>query len=195
MYTLFIVGSRGSGKTSLCARIVDGARARHMGCCGCLERSIRDASGLPYRIEIEDIASGASFLAARRTPDTQTPFEFYSEAFSRARELCVAAIHAQDRHSAGWPAGTARRICCIDEIGPLELTDMGGHRELLERILRDKPIDVLMLTVRPSLRRELEALLMSRGIDKSEVEVIDTSISNANGSLIAVDSILNAAPD
>lgn len=146
---------------------------------------------LPYRIELVDIASRDTLLAAQRPHDTRAPFEYNPQAFSRARERCLAAIGIDSEHGAGPAPFSDRRICIIDEIGPLELKEHQGHAELLEIMLNEGPTDVLILTVRPSLLSDLKIKLSSHDFPAEKYKTIDIDTLGRDKSYNASESIFD----
>jgi len=178
MRILVISGLREAGKSLLCRRIAEYAKARSIACHGCIETSLRGKQGVPYQIRLVDIASGQVYLAAERPKDRiDVPFQFYLEAFARIRasyEEFMHAISASIRTSASEQFGQLHKkeICIIDEIGPLELERHLGHADFLKMVLYNRRCDVLILTVRPSLQTVLLAQLNENSA-QDEVSIID----------------------
>jgi len=165
MRILVISGQRGAGKSSLCRYIAEYAKARSIACYGCIETSLRGKNGIPYQIELIDLASGQTYLAAVRPRDrTDVPFQFHTEAFAHIQASHEEFLHktpASIQTLAPERFGQSREkvICMIDEIGPLELERHLGHSDFLRMILDIRRCDVLVLTVRSSLQNALLAQL------------------------------------
>ncbi len=184
MKIFLISGPRGSGKTSFCNALVKTAKERGILCRGCIEISQRDENGIPYRISLCDVSNGETFLAASRPIGKRdVAFEFSSDAFSYIRESYIQAIKldAISQH-AHYGLDKKGEICLIDEIGPLELENSGGHLCFLEFVLRTKDPDALVLTVRTSLKYPLISFLVNHEISINQIcnlELDKLTISSA----------------
>jgi nucleoside-triphosphatase THEP1 len=165
MHILVISGALGAGKTSLCMSVFHAAKTRNILCEGCLELSERGDDMVPYRIQLLDLARGTIYLAAERPKNRENiPFTFYPEAFARIRESSIQALGQSTR---------LKRLCIIDEVGPLELERNRGHFKFLKAILDVTLVDGLVMTVRSSLQEALVSILEKHKISLQNIQLLE----------------------
>jgi len=173
MHILVILGPRAAGKTSLCMSVFHAAQTHDFICQGCIEISERGDDMVPYRVQLLDLASGDIFLAAERPRDRRDiPFEFYSESFARVRKNFIL-FHSLTCKRVDATSVQPKRLCIIDEIGPLELEQNTGHFELLKLALDSESFDALVLTVRSALRESLINFLEKQGISLHDLQLLE----------------------
>ncbi|GAB6275804.1 MAG: hypothetical protein SAMD01599839_03440 [Rectinema sp.] len=99
----------------------------------------------PCRIQLVDLTSGDTYLAAQRPKDRKDiPFDFYPESFAHIRENCIRSLD-QTTQEIKIQTTRSKTLYIIDEIGPLERNK--GHLEFLKVVLDSALADALVLTV------------------------------------------------
>lgn len=133
-----LTGERQAGKTSLCARIADLARAKSVTIAGVISPAIfRD--GYKQGINVVDLRSGAARrLAARRTETLpgELAYRFDEAALSWANRAIATA--------------TPCDLLIIDEIGPLEILGNRGFIAAFD-VLETGEYNLALVVVRPEL--------------------------------------------
>lgn len=135
-------GSKGVGKTTLCARVAARARAVGLRVAGVISPPEIAPDGAKVGILVEDVAAGERRRLAvathlRRGARTETTHWSFNED----------ALH--------WGAGVIARatpcdLLLLDELGPLELERGEGWTAALD-VLRDGAYRWALVVVRPSL--------------------------------------------
>lgn len=144
-----LTGEIGSGKTTVCRRLVAAARKRGLPVGGILSRPLNDDLGQRIGLLAVDLSSGEERLLASLQRSLGGPrrglYSFDPATFAWAMQATLAALSAD-------PA-----LIIVDEIGPIELQQGAGFAPLLEPLLAaDCP---LLLVVRRACRPALAALL------------------------------------
>lgn len=138
MNTHLLIGDRQAGKTSVCQRLVQAARARGLRVGGIIAPAVyngRECVG--YRVI--DLTTGRSAtLATLAGPGAEQVgrFHFTAEGLTLGRTALNEA------------AGSPLDLVVVDEVGPLELAG-GGWSEPVDRLLGR--VGGTLLTVRRSL--------------------------------------------
>jgi nucleoside-triphosphatase THEP1 len=189
MRILIVTGERNSGKTFFCQNLFYALQELGVECAGCLEISSRDSRGVPYSISLIDLLSSVEYPAAYRSPETQEPFHFFSEAFAHIQESVLTYKRQEFQHSFAQTMNR-RKIYIIDEIGPLELFQSDGHTALCDKILADGSADCVVLTVRPRLVLNLKAFI-SRYISAEDLEIVDINrLSQERALSVGIDALV-----
>lgn len=171
--TALLVGEIGSGKTTVCQRVVELARKHGLRPAGILSRPTRDRSGRKRSLVAVDLWTGRSRLLAsldRRLSDLcRGPYSFDPATFDWANQAVLVALQG------------APDLILLDEIGPLELVAGAGFASLLAAVVRG-PCPSL-LVVRRECRRALEARLPARPlvfeVDRAGRDALPARIVNA----------------
>jgi len=132
-------GSRGSGKTTTCQRLIDLACQRGLDCAGILSPA-RFEGTRKVGIDLLDVRSGQSRPLA--------------EADSQPGELRTMAYRF-DLEAIQWGVKLLEAACpcdvlIVDELGPLELERGQGWANALD-VLRRGPFRLAVVVVRPAL--------------------------------------------
>ncbi|HSK09481.1 MAG TPA: nucleoside-triphosphatase [Vicinamibacterales bacterium] len=161
-----LVGSRGSGKTTVCARIADIARGRGLRVAGIVSPDRPgEAPGAGGRLVV-DLASGEARTLARRAGGIETPGRW---------QLSEAAL---DWGAAAACAGAAGAdVLIVDEIGWLELRDGRGWVACVA-LLRDWTGPLAVASVREEY---LEAFRLRLGASAAMLEVVRVTPENRDG--------------
>jgi nucleoside-triphosphatase THEP1 len=136
---LVISGWRGVGKTTLCQRLVDVARAAGWDVAGLLSTP-RFVAGQKTGIEVEDLRSGwRRLLASLLENELQEgvrlgPWMFDEDLFAWGNRVLLSAIPCD--------------LLVIDEIGPLEFDKNQGWTESF-RILDRRSFRLAFVVIRP----------------------------------------------
>jgi nucleoside-triphosphatase len=147
---LFLTGEIGVGKTSVCRKVVELARARGRHLAGVLTPPLYDASGAKIGFEALDVGSGRRWLLANRERDLGGPRIGPYTFDGRGLERAVAVL----RRGTGEQAD----LLIVDEIGPLELEHDGGFASVLDLLPVFGPGHIL-LVVRSACVSELHRRL------------------------------------
>ncbi len=158
-----LTGPRGAGKSTVCLRIGDLARAAGIAVAGIASQAVL-RQGARIGLDAVDLATGERWqLASAVEPlggPTVGPFSFSPGGVERA----LAALNrAVDR-----TAQPATRLLIVDEVGPLEIARREGFYPFVERLCRLSSPD-LLLAVRPALVEPLRTLLGDGRFDVVEV--------------------------
>lgn len=136
---MILSGESGSGKTTICTRVVTLARARGLKVAGVLTPS-RLAGGCKVGLDVEDIRTGQRRPLAERVGTTDGP-----------------ATESWHFHIDGlaWGTMALRRatpcdLLVIDEMGPLELVQSQGWTISFD-LLRASRYRLALVVVRPAL--------------------------------------------
>lgn len=143
-----VAGPRGSGKTSFCETLAARLSRSGVRVSGFLQKSERDASGLPLRLYAFSLGSGESRSLAAR--EGSGPFEFSTETFRWMEDGLALASRSR------------RDIIIVDEVGPLEILEGKGLRPVLDMLIRRRS-NPLVVSLRPSLVEPFEAILSGPG--------------------------------
>jgi nucleoside-triphosphatase len=143
-------GLQGSGKTTLCRRLVEEARVLGLDCAGILGPAQVEA-GAKVGIDIEDVRTGErrALAAADDLPARLRlgPWRFDDEAVAWGRARLDDASPCD--------------VLFVDEIGPLELNRGEGFTNALE-VLRSGDYRLAVAVVRPALVDEVRTRLGAR---------------------------------
>jgi nucleoside-triphosphatase THEP1 len=149
-----VTGERGSGKTTVCERVVREARRRGLAVAGILTERIATERGEARRVTDlstgESRSFGSQYLPrgpgeARGACDPLTPgWSYDAGVFAWGNE---ALSHT-----------TQCDLLVIDEVGPLELRGARGWVKALE-VLRTGDFHTALVVCRPGLLKELENCL------------------------------------
>ncbi len=134
-----VSGPQGSGKTVLCLRALDAARAAGLRVGGVLSPGRYDSSGQRIGIDLLDPISGERWPLAERihpAPAAGRKWRFDPATLARGADL-LAAVGDCD-------------LLLVDEIGPIELLEGGGWRSALD-VLRAGSYQRALVVVRPNL--------------------------------------------
>jgi nucleoside-triphosphatase THEP1 len=149
-----LTGERGAGKSTVCLRIGELARAAgpgEAGIAGIASRG-RYEAGEQAGLDAVDLASGQEWPLASAVERLGGPvigrFSFSPSGLSRALERLYRAV------------ASGARLIVLDEVGPLEILRREGFYPFLES-LRRRPRPDLLLVVRPALLDDLRALFGS----------------------------------
>jgi len=147
---LLLSGEIGVGKTSVCQRVAELARAQGHHPRGVLTPPLYDESGAKIGFEALDVARGHRWVLARTDRDLGGPrigpYTFDGTALQQAIDLLRDAIDED------------ADLLILDEIGPLELVQGSGFAPVLDELPLQGPGHML-LVVRPSLIQELRRRL------------------------------------
>ncbi len=173
MHVLVISGPRASGKTSLCISVFHVAKTHNIICQGCIELSERGDGMQPYRIQLVDLTSGDTYLAAQRPKDrNDIPFDFYPESFAHIRENCIRSLD-QTTQEIKIQTAQSKTFYIIDETGPLEHERNKGHLEFLKVVLDSALADALVLTMRADLQEILLSILKKHDIPTADIHLLE----------------------
>ena len=151
---ILVSGPIGSGKTTLCGRLVDVARMRGLWVAGVLTYAVLKA-GVKVGIEAVDLQSCEVRLLARNDRDlkgTQAgQYSFDDRALEWVAACCASALKS-------GPACAGETLVFVDEIGRLELDRGAGLARLIPLlaqpregyvivVVRDTLLDRLMVRV------------------------------------------------
>jgi len=141
---LFLTGSRGVGKTSVCQAVVHLARSRGRRPEGVLSIALFDGNGAKIGFEAMDANSGQRWLlghAAQALDGPRIgPYCLDSSGLARAIDVLERACNTPD-------------LMILDEVGPLELERNDGFAPVLDILPLEGP-GHLLIVVRPSLLPE-----------------------------------------
>ena len=147
---LLLTGEIGVGKTTVCQKVVELARAHGRCPRGVLTPPLYDAAGAKIGFEALNVDSQRRWLLAHTERHLDGPrigaYVFDKKGLERAIGVLRGAI------------STEADLLIVDEIGPLELAQDEGFAPVLEELPLRGPAHVL-LVVRPSLVRHLRRRL------------------------------------
>lgn len=136
---VILSGESGSGKTTICIRVVTLARARGLRVAGILTPP-RLAGGCKVGLDVEDIRAGQRRPLAERVGGTSGPatesWHFHAEGLAWGTMILRCA--------------TPCDLLVIDELGPLELAGGQGWTVGLD-LLRASRYCLALVVVRPAL--------------------------------------------
>lgn len=124
---LLLCGAVGTGKTTVCQKVVNLCRQRGLPCAGILSLPQLDGQGEREGILAQDVATGDRWLLARRAAAGDVcigQYAFEQEAVQRA----VVVLQNAAKSDAA--------LLIVDEVGPLELWLGQGFAPLLPEIAR-----------------------------------------------------------
>lgn len=129
---LAITGPPGSGKTTLCGRLIEALRSRcRIG--GIITRELRDSQGKRVGFEVEDLATGEKGLLAHVAQQEGPRVGKYRVNLPDLERVAVPAI---------LRAVEGADLVVIDEVAPMELSS-AKFGEAVERALQsEKPLVV-----------------------------------------------------
>lgn len=144
---LVLSGASGCGKTSLCAQVVEMAKAQGLAVGGVLT-SPRLDGGRKVGLDVQDLHTGRSWPLAERAAATDGPstggWHFHAAALEAGRQALQQAVPCH--------------LLVVDELGPLELVRGEGWRVALE-VLAAGQFRLALAVVRPALVRRFCELL------------------------------------
>jgi nucleoside-triphosphatase THEP1 len=164
MRTLYLVSApRGFGKTSFCEALH--ANLTHFGLfpCSIVEKSERNAQGIPFCIELKNLETGERMVFAKRkaadNAGAYPSFLFDDSAFAWAGLKLTEAI------------AEARKPIILDEVGPLEIEYSKGFAPIVLELLNtfEGP---LVLTIRPSLLEKFEKRFLNESAGEWNLEQV-----------------------
>jgi nucleoside-triphosphatase THEP1/GNAT superfamily N-acetyltransferase len=140
MEKILLTGNRGSGKTSICMKIIDNARAAGIGVSGIVCPGIFEG-GIKTAILAQDISTGETHPLATRLPiGEKNPqglnFSFNSDTLEWGKSILGTC--------------TPTELLIVDEIGPLELIHNQGWTTAIQAISSEK-YQMCVFVVRPEL--------------------------------------------
>ncbi len=169
---VILSGESGSGKTTICTRVVALARVRGLGVAGVLTPA-RLADGCKVGLDVEDIHTGQRHPLAERIGGTDGP-----------------ATESWHFHADGLAWGVAILRCAkpcdllvIDEMGPLELARGQGWTVGLD-LLRGSHYRLALVVVRPALLPRFRERLS--GAEPLTLAVTETNRDDLPGEITAL---------
>lgn len=165
-----LTGERGAGKSTVCLRVAEMARAAGLPVAGVASAYADLQRG---RLEAVDLSTSQRWPLASAVESLGGPaigrFSFSPAGLARALDALQRA------------AGLDVALLVVDEVGPLELGRREGFYPLLERLRRLDSPDLLVV-VRPSLLGELRAFLA--GERQSVLEVTASTRESLPGRIL-----------
>jgi len=147
---LLLTGERAAGKSTICLRVAEMARAAGVPVAGIVSRGIY-RGGERIGLEAVDLAAGDSWRLASTIEQLGGPvigaYSFSPEGLARAIRALEQAL---ERHAG---------LLVADEIGPLELARHGGFYPFLVRLKKQRSRPDLLIVIRPSLVDDLQRFL------------------------------------
>jgi len=145
-----VSGAIGAGKTTVCQKVVEAARARGFACGGLLTPPLIE-DGRKVGIVGVDLGSGERRVLARTDHDLGGPcvgcYHFTADAFAWANAVIASAVEA------------GCDLLVVDEIGPLELVQGGGLAPTLDVLgAAPRALIVVRISLVDALRRRLESV-------------------------------------
>jgi nucleoside-triphosphatase THEP1 len=129
-----LVGPRGCGKTTVCTRLADAARARGLRVAGLVSPGTKeDPSGRCAR-RVLDLATGEARPLGRREPVQGRTWQLDEESLAWGAR--AAAAHAPGAD-----------VFVVDEVGPLELAEGRGWSACVD-LLANVPAALVVASVR-----------------------------------------------
>lgn len=165
---ILVTGSRGSGKTTFCGRLVDAAREAGWKTTGILSRPVFEGS-TRTAIEAEDLRGGAVQQLAVRS-DQPTPGSKIWKFESAAVDWCNQV----------FATSTPTDLLVVDELGPLEFDQGSGFQDGIAAV--DSKEYAIALVV---VRAELLGPAILRWPDASLVEIDTPEDSEHKAQVIA----------
>jgi nucleoside-triphosphatase THEP1 len=149
---ILVSGPVGSGKTTLCQRLVDAARRRGFCVGGVLTPPVMEA-GVKVGIEAVDLGTGETRLLAcngRDLKGTQVgPYSFDDQTLEWVAARCAESLTES-------PASTGETLVFVDEMGRLELNRGAGLARLIPLLVQSRDRHVVVI-VRDTLLDRLMA--------------------------------------
>lgn len=148
MLVALVSGAIGAGKTTVCQKVVEAARARGFACGGLLTPALIE-DGRKVGIVGVDLGSGERRVLARTDHDLGGPcvgcYHFTADAFAWANAVIASAVEA------------GCDLLVVDEIGPLELVQGGGLAPALDLLSAvPRALIVVRISLVDALRGRLE---------------------------------------
>ena len=146
---ILLTGARGAGKTTVCRKLAEMARAKGFQPQGVVCPALYDDVGIKVGFEAEDAGSGERWLLAHTDLESGGPqigpYVFDSFGLARANGVLERACQGSE-------------LLMLDEVGPLELKRGEGFAPILS-ILPLQGQGHVFIVVRPSLLAELRSRL------------------------------------
>lgn len=150
MTNALLTGTKQVGKSTVCQRVAELARARGYRAGGVLTPALHDGNGAKTGFEALDVGSGQRWLLALTEQGLDGP-QIGPYAFDAAGLAQAIAVLKQ-------ACAAATDLLVVDEIGPLELEHGQGFAPVLDLLPLQGPGHVLIV-VRPALLPALQRRL------------------------------------